>query len=148
MIESKSILLVEDDPHDLELTLAAVRSIANDQPLSVASSGEDALDYLYRRGKFDARTGTQPALILLDVKLPLLDGLQVLDAIKSDQTLQPIPVVMLTSSRETRDVDESYRLGANAYVVKSLDFPAYLQSVKQICEFWIGLNQPPGMCTA
>jgi len=148
MVESRSILLVEDDAQDLELTLTAVRSASVDRALSVASNGEEALDFLFRRGKFSDRPLGQPALILLDVKLPLLSGLEVLQTIKAEEELQPIPVVMLTSSNETCDVDQSYRLGANAYVVKPLDFTEYMQSVRRICEFWVDVNLPPSVsCT-
>jgi len=148
MTETRKILLVEDDPKDVELTLAAVREIEAARDVVVITNGDEALDYLYRRGKFGNRAEGLPALILLDIKLPLVSGLEVLRSIKSDDALQPVPVVMLTSSREQSDVDESYRLGANAYVVKPLDFPEYVTSVKDLCLFWAGLNQPPSICTS
>jgi len=147
-MQERAILLVEDDPKDLELTLTAVRMAGSSQRVNVTSNGEEALDYLYRRGKFGSRTEGNPALVLLDLKLPLVSGFEVLRAIKSDASLQPIPVVMLSSSQEEADIDGSYRLGANGYVVKPLDFSDYVASVTSICSYWIAFNQPPSVCTA
>lgn len=139
----KSILLVEDNPNDVELTLEALaqQKLANE--VVVLSDGEEALDYLYRRGKFMMRTPIHPAVILLDLKLPKVDGLAVLRTIKSDETLKTIPVVMLTSSREERDLVETYQLGVNAYVVKPVDFQQFLEAIRRLGYFWAILNEPP-----
>jgi CheY-like chemotaxis protein len=147
MIEARTILLVEDDPRDLELTLTALRTIGANARVRIASSGEEALDFLYRRGKFDGYEESQPALVLLDVKLPLVSGLELLRTVKTDASLQSIPVVMLTSSPEESDVDDSYRLGANGYVVKPLEFEAYVASVTRICAYWLELNHLPTICS-
>jgi CheY-like chemotaxis protein len=116
------ILMVEDDPQDVELTLTALAEYNLANEVVVASDGEEALDYLYCRGKFQARTSENPAVLLLDLKLPKVDGLEVLQRIKADEKLRMIPVVVLTSSREERDMVASYKLGVNAYVVKPVDF--------------------------
>lgn len=141
----KSILLAEDNPKDVELTLEALaeHNLAND--VIVANDGADALDYLYRRGKFSARAEGNPAVILLDLKMPKVDGLQVLKSIKNDDTLKMIPVVMLTSSREESDLVATYRLGANAYVVKPVDFQQFVDAVSRLGVFWAIINEtPPG----
>ncbi len=141
----KSILLVDDSPEDVELTLAALSedSLAND--VVVARDGAEALDYLYRRNEFADRTAGNPAVILLDLKMPKIDGLGVLRTIKADENLKMIPVVMLTSSREEPDLVESYKLGVNAYVVKPVDFQEFIVAVKQLGVFWAILNErPPG----
>ena len=139
------ILLVEDNPNDVELTMAAFEenSLANE--VFVVHDGEQALDYLYRRGDFRLRTEGNPALILLDIKMPKIDGIEVLRAIKSDQNLMTIPVVMLTSSREEQDLIETYKNGVNGYVVKPVDFQEFFDSVKQLGLFWAVINEaPPG----
>lgn len=144
MNDLKSILLVDDSPEDVELTLAALSedSLAND--VVVARDGAEALDYLYQRNKFAERTAGNPAVILLDLKMPKIDGL-VLRTIKADEKLKMIPVVMLTSSREEPDLVESYKLGVNAYVVKPVDFQEFITAVKQLGVFWAVLNErPPG----
>jgi CheY-like chemotaxis protein len=141
----KSILLVDDSPEDVELTLAALSAdnLAND--VVVARDGVEALDYLYRRTKFAGRAPGNPAVILLDLKMPKMNGLEVLRTIKADEHLKMIPVVMLTSSREEPDLMESYKLGVNAYVVKPVDFQEFLGAVKQLGVFWALLNErPPG----
>jgi len=141
----KSILLAEDNPKDVELTLTALEehNLAND--VVVVRDGAEALDYLYRRGSFASRTTENPAVILLDLKMPKVDGIQVLRTIKSDESLKTIPIVMLTSSREEADVVESYRLGVNAYVVKPVDFSEFVHAVSELGVFWALINEaPPG----
>jgi len=137
------ILLVEDNSNDVELALTALaeHNIANE--VVVTRDGSEALDYLYRRGEFANRKNGQPAVILLDLKMPKVDGLEVLRTVKSDPELQRIPVVMLTSSREETDLVKSYQLGANAYVVKPVDFPQFVAAVKELGAFWALLNEPP-----
>ncbi len=143
MGELKRILLVEDDPRDVELTLTALgeHNLANE--VLVASDGEEALDYLYRRGKFKMQTAGHPAVVLLDLKLPKVDGLEVLRQMRGDEQFKMIPVVMLTSSGEERDLVASYKLGVNAYVVKPVDFREFVSAVKEIGLFWALLNEPP-----
>jgi CheY-like chemotaxis protein len=139
----RSILFVEDDPHDVELTLAALaaNNLANE--VVVTSDGAEALDYLHCRGRFAGRDDGNPALVLLDLKMPKVDGLEVLREMKQDEELRLIPVVMLTSSREEQDLVRSYQLGVNAYVVKPVAFQAFVEAVKQIGAFWAVHNQPP-----
>jgi CheY-like chemotaxis protein len=141
MARLKSILLAEDNPKDIELTLTALaeHNLANE--VVVARDGEEALDYLLRRGRFRERPEDNPAVVLLDLKMPRVDGLEVLRRIKSDDGLKTIPVVMLTSSREERDLIESYRLGINAYVVKPVGFEQFVEAVRQIGVFWALLNE-------
>ncbi|MGA3008050.1 MAG: response regulator [Opitutaceae bacterium] len=143
MNELRTILLAEDNPNDVELTLAALaeHNIANQ--VFVASDGEQALDYLCQRGPFKERMAGNPAVVLLDLKMPKIDGLEVLCAIKKDDRLKNIPVVMLTSSREEQDLLRSYQLGVNAYVVKPVDFQSFMDAVKQIGAFWALYNEPP-----
>jgi len=145
MNELHSILLAEDNPQDVELTLSALaeHNLANE--VVVANDGEEALDYLYQRGRFKLRGNSQPVVVLLDLKMPKVDGLQVLSTIKQDPTLKNIPVVMLTSSREEPDLNRAYELGVNAYVVKPVDFQAFIEAVRQIGVFWTVHNEaPPG----
>jgi CheY-like chemotaxis protein len=139
----KRILLVEDDPKDIELTLAALseQNLANE--VMTARDGVEALDYLYRRGSFAQRSAGNPVVILLDLKMPRLDGIQVLRQLKEDEQMRLIPVVVLTSSHEPLDLEASYRLGANAYVVKPVHFMEFVEAVKQIGVFWALINQPP-----
>jgi CheY-like chemotaxis protein len=143
MSELKKILLAEDDPRDVELTLVALGeyNLAND--VDVVRDGQEALDYLYHRGAFQTRGGNNPAAILLDLKMPRVDGLEVLRNMRGEDTLKRVPVVMLTSSREERDIVESYELGVNAYVVKPVDFHQFVEAVKQIGAFWAVVNEPP-----
>ena len=143
MGELKRILLVEDSEQDIELTLAALaeHSLANE--VVVARDGAEALDYLYRRGVFKMRAEGNPAVVLLDLKMPKVDGIEVLRQVKGNGNLKAIPVVMLTSSREERDLIESYSLGVNAYVVKPVDFPQFVEAVKEVGMFWAVINQPP-----
>jgi CheY-like chemotaxis protein len=139
----KRILLVEDDPKDIELTLAALaeHNLANE--VAVARDGVEALDYLYRRGSFAQRPRGNPVVIMLDLKMPRMDGMQVLRQIKADEHLRLIPVVILTSSRESPDLETSYRLGVNAYVVKPVRFNEFVEAVKEVGVFWALINQPP-----
>jgi CheY-like chemotaxis protein len=143
MNEIHSILLAEDNPNDVELTLAALGSYNLANEVVVAGDGAEALDYLYCRGRFQMRASGNPALVLLDLKMPKVDGLEVLRTMKQDEKLQPIPVVMLTSSREEQDLVRSYKLGVNAYVVKPVDFQAFVEAVRQLGVFWTVHNQPP-----
>lgn len=137
------ILLVEDDPKDVELTLTALDEYNLANSVVVVTDGEQAIDYLYYGGNFAQRPRANPTVILLDLKLPKIDGLEVLKQIKSDETLKMIPVVVLTSSREERDLVNSYSLGVNAYVVKPLDFHEFVNSIKKLGMFWAVINEPP-----
>ena len=137
------ILYAEDNKNDVELTLAALdkHHLANE--VVVVRDGEQALDYLYRRGEFESRTSSNPVVVLLDLKMPKVDGLEVLRAMKSDASLKTIPVVVLTSSEEDTDVLESYNLGVNAYVVKPVHFEQFIEAVKELGLFWAIINKPP-----
>jgi len=137
------ILLAEDNAEDVELTLASLRDIHLANEVVVAGDGAEALDYLKRTGKYSMRGEGNPAVVLLDLKMPKVDGLQVLREIKADPALKNIPVVIMTSSREERDLVESYRLGVNAYVVKPVDFGQFAESVKRVGLFWAVVNEPP-----
>jgi CheY-like chemotaxis protein len=139
----KHILLVEDDPKDIELTLAALgeHNLANE--VAVARDGVEALDYLYRRGSFAQRSPGNPVVIMLDLKMPRMDGVQVLRQIKADEQLRLIAVVVLTSSRESKDMEACYGIGVNAYVVKPVRFVEFVEAVKQTGVFWALVNQPP-----
>lgn len=137
------ILLVEDDPNDLELTLMALAENHLANEVVVTRDGEEALNYLYRRGSYESREAGNPPVVLLDLKLPKVDGLEVLEQVKSDPDMRKIPVVMLTSSREERDLLNSYDLGTNAYVVKPVGFQDFVDAVKEVGLFWGVINQPP-----
>lgn len=143
MTTLKRILLVEDDPKDVELTISALSeyNLAND--ILVVRDGVEALDYLYRRGAFLPEPAGNPILILLDLKMPRMGGIQVLEQIKSDEHLRMIPVVILTSSQESQDLEICYRLGVNAYVVKPVKFTNFVEAVRGIGVFWALLNEPP-----
>jgi CheY-like chemotaxis protein len=143
MSEMKRILLVEDTPNDIELTLAALEenNLANE--VVVVRDGAEALDYLYRRGVFKLRAAGHPAVVLLDLKLPKVDGLEVLEQIKSDTDLRSVPVVMLTSSREEQDLVRSYNSGVNAYVVKPVGFAEFVAALRELGLFWAVINEPP-----
>ncbi len=143
MAELKPILLVEDNPKDIELTLAALADNRLANEVIVVRDGEEALDYLFRRGIFKLRAAGNPAVVLLDLKLPKVDGLEVLEQIKTDAMLRTVPVVMLTSSREEPDLSRSYKLGVNAYVVKPVEFTEFTQAIREIGLFWAVINQPP-----
>ncbi|HEY6751907.1 MAG TPA: response regulator [Rubrobacteraceae bacterium] len=137
------ILLVEDDPNDVELTVMALTENHLANEIVVARDGEEALDFLYRRGAHESREAANPIVVLLDLKLPKVDGLEVLKQVKSDPDLRAIPVVMLTSSREERDLIRSYDLGTNAYVAKPVGFEELVESVKKVGLFWTVVNHPP-----
>jgi CheY-like chemotaxis protein len=137
------ILMVEDDPKDVELTMSAFEEYNLVNEVVVTRDGQEALDYLYCQGQFNARPQGNPAVLLLDLKLPKVDGLQVLNQVKSDERLKMIRVVVLTSSREERDMMRSYQLGVNAYVVKPVDFYEFVSAVKELGVFWAVINQPP-----
>ena len=141
--DMQRILLAEDDANDIELTLAALgeNNLANE--VVVVNDGVEALDYLHARGRFADRPRGNPAVVLLDIKMPKMDGLEVLKRMKADERLRPVPVVMLTSSREESDLVESYWLGVNAYVVKPVDFREFISAVKNVGLFWAVVNQPP-----
>jgi CheY-like chemotaxis protein len=139
----RNILLVEDDPRDVELTLAALEEHHLANKVLVVNDGAEALDYLFRRGKFKARAGGNPIVVLLDLKMPKVNGLEVLKTIKADEFLKIIPVVVLSSSRETPDLIECYKHGVNAYVVKPVDFAEFMRAVQQLGIFWAAINEPP-----
>jgi len=143
MTELKPILLVEDNPKDLELTLAALEQCQLANSVVIARDGVEALDYLHRRGKYAKGQFLDPAVVLLDLKLPKIDGLEVLEQIKKDPALQQTPVVMLTSSREEQDLIRSYSLGVNAFVVKPVGFEDFLRAIQDLGMFWAVLNEPP-----
>jgi CheY-like chemotaxis protein len=143
MDELRTILLVEDSPKDVELTLEALDEYNLANKVVVAGDGVEALEYLHRDGKFKQRREGNPSVILLDIKMPRMDGIEVLQAIRNDPALKTIPVVMLTSSREEPDLKRSYELGANAYVVKPVDFKDFIDAVKQVGIFWAIINELP-----
>jgi DNA-binding response OmpR family regulator len=137
------ILMVEDDPKDVELSLTALEEYNLANEVIVTRDGEQALDYLYCRGEYKTRSSGNPAVMLLDLKLPKVDGLEVLKQIKSDGELRMIPVVVLTSSKEEKDMVASYKLGVNAYVVKPVDFHEFVNAIKELGVFWAVINEPP-----
>lgn len=139
----KRILLVDDSPRDTEMVLDALALYHLANEVVTLRDGAEALDYLYRRGEFAGRANGQPVVILLDLKMPKVDGLEVLRQIKSDSKLKVIPVVVMTSSCEEQDLVNSYQLGVNAYVVKPVKFQAFVEAVKQVGGFWAVLNEPP-----
>ena len=143
MTSLKRILLVEDSNKDIELTLAALEEHHLANEVDVCRDGAEALDYLYRRGAFSNRSDDLPAVMLLDLKMPKVNGLEVLSAMKADPRLKSIPVVMLTSSREEQDLVKSYQLGVNAYVVKPVDFQQFIDSIKALGFFWALVNEAP-----
>lgn len=139
----KPILLVEDDPRDLELTLVALERSQLANEVIVVRDGEAALNYLLREGEFSGRAEGNPAVVLLDLKLPKVNGLEVLSTVRSTENLRSIPVVMLTSSHEESDVLRSYQLGVNAYVVKPVEFKQFVEAIADLGIFWAVLNEPP-----
>ena len=139
----KRILLVEDDPHDVELTLTALAEHHLGNEVSVAHDGAEAVDYLFRRGKFLGRTGGHPVAVLLDLKMPRMNGLEVLRVVRSNAELKMIPIIMLTSSREEPDLLRCYAMGVNAYVVKPVDFKEFMNAIKGLGVFWMMINEPP-----
>lgn len=143
MNKAEGILLAEDDPNDAELTLAALAELNLADKIEVVHDGAEALDYLYRRGRFATRGDVNPVVILLDLKMPKVNGLEVLQKIKTDEKLKTVPIVALTSSRESPDVMRCYDYGVNAFVVKPVDYPDFVNAVKQLADFWVNINQPP-----
>jgi CheY-like chemotaxis protein len=143
MMKPKRILLVDDSPRDTELALEALSEYRVSNEVVCLRDGAEALDYLYSRGAFVDRGPELPAVILLDLKMPRVDGLEVLQQVKKDPLLKVIPVVMMTSSREEQDLVRSYKLGVNAYVVKPLDFHEFVEAIKLLGAFWAVLNEPP-----
>jgi CheY-like chemotaxis protein len=143
MIDLKTILLVEDDSNDIELTIEALSELKLANQVIVARDGVEAMEYLRCEGKFKDRRRENPAVILLDIKMPRMDGIEVLHAIRDDVQLKKIPVVMLTSSREEIDLKKSYEFGTNAFVVKPVDFKEFIYAVKQIGVFWALINELP-----
>jgi len=141
--ELKQIVLAEDNANDVELTVNALRKNHIVNEIVVVRDGAETLDYLYKRNGFADRAGANPALVLLDLKMPRVDGIEVLRQIKMDSTLRSIPVVMLTSSREEQDLVRSYELGVNAYVVKPVEFHEFMDAVKLLGGFWAVINEPP-----
>jgi CheY-like chemotaxis protein len=137
------ILMVEDDPKDVELTLTALEEYNLANEVVVVGDGEEALDYLNCRGAYATRTGENPAVMLLDLKLPKVDGLEVLQEVKSDEKFRLIPVVVLTSSREEKDMVASYKLGVNGYVVKPVNFHEFVNAIRELGVFWAIINEPP-----
>ena len=143
MPELRPILLVEDNPRDLELTLAALEKCQLANAIMIARDGAEAMDYLYSRGVYENRPGGDPTVVLLDLKLPKIDGLEVLERVKKDDLLRHIPIVMLTSSREEQDLVRSYELGVNAFVVKPVEFTEFFKAIQDLGVFWALLNEPP-----
>lgn len=139
----KPILLVEDNPNDLELTLLALERSQLANEVIVVRDGAEALDYLFRRNTYADRVQGNPAVLLLDLKLPKVDGLEVLEKVREAEELRSIPVVMLTSSREEPDLDRAYQLGVNAYVVKPVEFKEFVGAISDLGIFWAVLNEPP-----
>ena len=142
--ETVEILLVEDDENDLKLAMHALRSQNIGNQIAVARDGEEALDFIFCRGEHNGRApNSYPRLVLLDLKLPKVDGLQVLREIKNSPATQAIPVVVMTSSREERDMVESYQLGVNSYIQKPVDFDQFREAVRILGLYWMVVNQPP-----
>ena len=142
-MDTKKILLAEDNPNDVELTLAALADQNMANTVTVVNDGVETLDYLRREGKYAGRVNDDPILILLDLKMPKMDGLQVLRVLKKDPILKSIPVVVLTSSREETDLVESYNIGVNAYVVKPVEFEEFMEAIRCLGLFWVLTNEPP-----
>jgi CheY-like chemotaxis protein len=143
MAELKPILLVEDNPNDVELTMAALEQSQLANAVIVIRDGAEALDFLYRRNGYESRASQDPAVVLLDLKLPKVDGLEVLETVKRDAALKHTPVVMLTSSREESDLVRSYHCGVNAFVVKPVGFREFFEAIQGLGVFWAVLNEPP-----
>ena len=143
--ELLNILLVEDNPDDVELALHALKKNNIVNHVEVVRDGQEALDYLFYKGKYSNSTHPLPGLILLDLKLPKVDGIEILKNIKVDRKLKLIPVVVLTSSKEERDVIESYNLGVNSYIRKPVNFDQFVETVKHIGFYWLLINEPPAL---
>jgi two-component system response regulator len=142
-MKPKRILLVEDNPRDAEMALDALEQYNLSNEVVTLRDGAEALDYLFRRGPFAGRADGDPAVILLDLKMPRVDGLEVLKKLKADDRLKVIPIVMMTSSREDQDIVSSYKLGVNAYIVKPLNFHEFVDAIKFVGAFWAVLNEAP-----
>src|ERR1041385_7421904 len=139
--EAVEILLVEDDPNDVELALIALRKIHREDKIQIVRDGEEALDFLFCRGPHAGRNQMPPRLVLLDLKLPKLTGIEVLKEIKGDQRTRPIPVAVLTSSKEQRDMKDCYRLGVNSYIQKPIDFEQFQRTIDDLGYYWLAVNQ-------
>jgi CheY-like chemotaxis protein len=139
----RPILLAEDNPNDVELTLTALHSLNLANEIVVVKDGAEALDFLHRRNGYSSRAAIPPAVIMLDLKMPRVDGLETLRQIRADPALKILPIVILTSSREENDLVKGYQLGANAYVVKPVDFDQFISAVSQLGVFWALINEPP-----
>lgn len=137
------ILLVEDDPNDVELTLHTLRENKLANEIRVVRDGVEALEFIFRTGRYEARESEHPKVVLLDLKLPLVDGLEVLRRVKGDPRTRPIPVVVLTSSQQESDIVESYQLGVNSYIVKPVNFEKFVETVRSLGMYWLLLNEPP-----
>ena len=143
-MKNKTILLVEDNPDDVKLTLRALERSRITNEVTVARDGVEALDYLFGTGKFEGRdTELMPQVVLLDLKMPKIDGIEVLRRIRADERTKLLPVVILTTSNEDKDRIESYRLGANSYIRKPVDFNQFAEAVQQLGLYWLVLNEPP-----
>ena len=141
---AKEILIVEDNPNDLELTLRVLKQHNLANRIEVVRDGAEALEFVFHTGAYaDRDPDSKPTVILLDIKLPKVDGLEVLRQIKSDERTKSIPVVLLTSSREERDIMQGYELGTNSYIVKPVDFEQFVESIRQLGVYWLVLNEPP-----
>ncbi len=140
---SKTILLAEDNPRDAELTLEAIAGCSLNNQVAVVKDGVEAMEYLHCEGKYKSRRKENPVVLLLDIKMPRMDGIEVLQVIRTDPALKTLPVVMLTSSREKTDLKRSYELGANAYVVKPVNFSEFMDTIKNVGKFWATINELP-----
>jgi two-component system response regulator len=144
MLNQVEVLLVEDNVHDAEMTVRALKKVNLANNLVHVKDGEEALDFIFARGKFsDRKAVSQPKVILLDIKMPKVDGIEVLRQLKSSETTRTIPVVIMTSSKEEQDVISSYKLGVNSYVVKPVDFEGFAKAVSELGLYWLLTNQPP-----
>ena len=144
MYQQVEVLLVEDNMHDAEMTIRSLKKVNLANNLVHVKDGEEALDFIFARGKFADRSSTDhPKVILLDIKMPKVDGIEVLKQLKSNESSKTIPVVIMTSSREEQDVISSYQLGVNSYVVKPVDFEGFARAVSQLGLYWLLTNQPP-----
>jgi CheY-like chemotaxis protein len=143
MANLRPILLAEDNPNDVELTLTALHSLNLANEIIVVNDGAQVLDFLHRRSAFSSRPAAAPAVVILDLKMPRVDGLEALRQIRADPNLSMLPIVILTSSREENDLVRGYQLGANAYVVKPVDFEQFISAISQLGVFWALINEPP-----
>lgn len=139
----KNILLVDDSSNDVTLIKAGLKEAHFGNEIIVAEDGEEALDFLYKRGKFTGYSEEKPIFILLDIKLPLMNGIEVLKVIRADPSFKSVPIIMLTSSRDTHDLRECYDIGANSFVVKPVNIIDFMEVVKDIGQYWVVINEPP-----